>query len=58
MRKIIIIIILCLLLIGSGFIFVKGNQKVNIYGVKDIDFVAKKLYREMSVYNTKENDSK
>ena len=36
MRKIIIIIILCLLLIGSGFIFVKGNQKVNIYGVKDI----------------------
>jgi len=36
MRKIIIIIILCLLLIGSGFIFVKGNQKVNVYGVKDI----------------------
>ncbi len=36
----------------------KKNADEYIYGVKDIDFVAKKLYREMSVYNTKENDSK
>ena len=36
----------------------KKNADKYIYGVKDIDFVAKKLYREMCVYNTKEDDSK
>lgn len=38
-------------------IFKKSADKY-IYEVKDIDSVAKKLYREMSVYNTKEDDSK
>lgn len=36
----------------------KKNADEFIYGVKDIDTVAKKLYREMSAYNTKEDDSK
>ena len=36
----------------------KKSADEYIYGVKDIDSVAKKLYREMSVYNTKEDDSK
>ena len=36
----------------------KKNADEYIYGVKDINTVAKKLYREMSAYNTKRDDNK
>ena len=37
MRKVLISIVVCLLLVGSIFIMISGVSKLNISGLKDID---------------------